>query len=30
LIGAVLVAILALLFDFLSAIAQRYLKPKGL
>jgi hypothetical protein len=24
------VAILALLFDFLSAIAQRYLKPKGL
>jgi hypothetical protein len=25
-----LVAILALLFDFLSAIAQRYLKPKGL
>jgi hypothetical protein len=26
----VLVAILALLFDFLSAIAQRYLKPKGL
>ncbi len=30
LIGAVLVAILALLFDFLSAIAQRYLKPKGM
>ncbi len=30
LIGAVLVAILALLFDFLSALAQKYLKPKGL
>jgi len=30
LIGAVLVAILALLFDFLGAIAQRYLKPKGM
>lgn len=30
LIGAVLVAILALIFDFLSAIAQRYLKPKGM
>jgi len=29
-IGAVLVAILALLFDFLSALAQKYLKPKGL
>ena len=30
LIGAVLVAILALLFDFISALAQKYLKPKGL
>ena len=30
LIGAVLVAILALLFDFVSALAQKYLKPKGL
>jgi osmoprotectant transport system permease protein len=30
LIGAVLVAILALVFDFLSAVAQRYLKPKGM
>jgi osmoprotectant transport system permease protein len=30
LIGAVMVAILALLFDFLSALAQKYLKPKGL
>jgi len=30
LIGAVLVAILALIFDFLSAVAQRYLKPKGM
>jgi len=30
LIGAVMVAILALLFDFLSASAQKYLKPKGL
>jgi len=30
LIGAVLVAILALLFDFMSALAQKYLKPKGL
>ena len=30
LIGAVLVAILALVFDFLSALAQKYLKPKGL
>ena len=30
LIGAVLVAILALVFDFLSALAQRYLRPKGL
>ena len=30
LIGAVLVAILALVFDFLSAIAQRYLKPRGM
>ena len=30
LIGAVLVAILALIFDFLSAVAQRYLKPKGI
>jgi hypothetical protein len=24
------VAILALVFDFLSALAQKYLKPKGL
>ena len=30
LIGAVLVAILALVFDFLGALAQRYLKPKGM
>jgi osmoprotectant transport system permease protein len=30
LIGAVMVAILALVFDFLSALAQRYLKPKGM
>jgi osmoprotectant transport system permease protein len=30
LIGAVMVAIMALLFDFLSALAQKYLKPKGL
>ena len=30
LIGAVLVAILALVFDFLSALAMKYLKPKGL
>jgi len=30
LIGAVMVAILALLFDFLSALALKYLKPKGL
>jgi osmoprotectant transport system permease protein len=30
LIGAVLVAVMALLFDFLSALAQKYLKPKGL
>jgi osmoprotectant transport system permease protein len=30
LIGAVLVAILALIFDFLSALAQKNLKPKGL
>jgi osmoprotectant transport system permease protein len=30
LIGAVMVAILALIFDFLTAVAQRYLKPKGL
>ncbi|MDG2497378.1 MAG: ABC transporter permease [Aquiluna sp.] len=30
LIGAVMVAILALVFDFLSALAQKYLKPKGL
>lgn len=30
LIGAVMVAILALIFDFLSALAQKYLKPKGL
>jgi hypothetical protein len=26
----VMVAILALVFDFLSALAQRYLKPKGM
>jgi len=26
----VLVAILALLFDFVSALAQKHLKPKGL
>jgi osmoprotectant transport system permease protein len=30
LIGSVLIAILALVFDFLSALAQRYLKPKGI
>ncbi len=30
LVGAVLVAILALVFDFLSAVARRYLKPKGM
>ncbi|MFT6973642.1 MAG: osmoprotectant transport system permease protein [Pontimonas sp.] len=30
LIGAVLVAMLALIFDFLGAVAQRYLKPKGM
>ena len=30
LFGAVMVAILALVFDFLSALAQKYLKPKGL
>lgn len=30
LIGAVMVAILALIFDFLTAVAQRYLKPKGM
>lgn len=30
LIGAVLVAVMALLFDFISALAQKYLKPKGL
>ncbi len=30
LIGAVMVAILALVFDFISAVAQRYLKPKGM
>lgn len=30
LIGAVMVAVLALVFDFLSALAQKYLKPKGL
>lgn len=30
LIGAVMVAILALIFDFLTAVAQRYLKPKGI
>lgn len=30
LIGAVMVAVLALAFDFLSALAQKYMKPKGL
>lgn len=30
LIGAVMVAVLALVFDFLGAMAQKYLKPKGL
>jgi osmoprotectant transport system permease protein len=30
LIGAVMVAILALAFDSLGALAQRYLKPKGM
>lgn len=30
LIGAVMVAIMALTFDFLSALAMKYLKPKGL
>lgn len=30
LLGAVMVAILALVFDFLSALAQKYLKPKGI
>lgn len=29
-LGAVLIAILAIIFDFLGALAQRYLKPKGL
>lgn len=29
-IGAVMVAILAMVFDFLSALAQKYLKPKGI
>ena len=29
-IGAVMVAILAMVFDFLSAVAQKYLKPKGI
>ena len=29
-IGAVLVALLALIFDFLGGLAQRYLRPKGL
>lgn len=29
-LGAVMIAILAIIFDFLSALAQRYLKPKGL
>jgi osmoprotectant transport system permease protein len=29
LIGAVLVAILALVIDFLGSLAQRYLRPKG-
>jgi len=30
LVGAVLVAILALVIDFLGAVAQRYLKPRGI
>ena len=30
LVGAVIVATLALVFDFLGALAQRYLKPKGI
>lgn len=30
LMGAVIVATLALVFDFLGALAQRYLKPKGI
>lgn len=30
LIGAVMIAVLALAFDFLSALAQKYMKPKGL
>lgn len=29
-VGAVLVALLALLIDFLAALAERYLRPKGL
>jgi osmoprotectant transport system permease protein len=29
LIGAVLVAILALVIDFLGSLAQRYFRPKG-
>ena len=29
-IGAAMVAILAMVFDFLSALAQKYLKPKGI
>ncbi|CAI8325670.1 MAG: Carnitine transport permease protein OpuCD [Cellulomonadaceae bacterium TMED98] len=29
-LGAVMVAILAMVFDFLSALAQKYLKPKGI
>lgn len=29
-IGAVLVALVALVFDFLGALAQRYLRPKGI
>jgi osmoprotectant transport system permease protein len=29
-LGAVMIAILAIIFDFLSALAQRHLKPKGL
>lgn len=29
-LGAVMIAMLAIVFDFLSALAQRYLKPKGL
>ncbi|MCH1402989.1 MAG: hypothetical protein L7U50_01650 [Candidatus Nanopelagicales bacterium] len=28
-VGAVLVALVALAFDFIGALAQRYLRPKG-